>query len=97
MVPGVKNSDKPKNVQAWQDRIYAREAVKKGLVSFSLSLNLLDLYIHADVPHQDVPSHNDLLDKLLDPDFETKYAEEADNHAKQSAAWVQKGMKEDKK
>jgi len=73
---GVKNADKPKNVQAWQDRIYAREAVKKGL---------------------DVPTHNDLLDKLLDPDFETKYAEEADNHAKQSAAWVQKGMKDDKK
>lgn len=30
---GVFAKDKPKAVQAWQDRIYARAAVQKGLVS----------------------------------------------------------------
>jgi len=71
---GVFAKDKPKNVQAWQDRIYARSAVQKGL---------------------HVPKHNDMIDKVVDPDFETKYAKEAEEHAQKSAAWIQKGMKED--
>lgn len=33
---GVFAKDKPKAVQEWQDRIFARPAVQKGLVSLAL-------------------------------------------------------------
>jgi len=71
---GVYAKDKPKAVQAWQDRIVARAAVQKGL---------------------HVPKHNSMVDKLQDPDFESKYEDEVKKHAEQSAAWIQQGMKED--
>ena len=32
-----------------------------------------------------------------DPEFESKYAAEAEKHAKSSSAWIQKGMQEDAK
>lgn len=40
---GIPRTDKPKNVQAWQDRIYAREAVKRGLVSVQRTLSVAHL------------------------------------------------------
>lgn len=36
-----------------------------------------------------------LLDKLMDPDFDSKYGEEADRHAKENSAWIMKGMQDD--
>ena len=36
-----------------------------------------------------------MIEQMVDPDYETKYAKEAEEHAKKSAAWIQKGMKED--
>lgn len=36
-----------------------------------------------------------LLAKVLDPDFETKYAEEATKHAKDASKWILKGMQDD--
>lgn len=36
-----------------------------------------------------------MIEKVADPDFENKYAKEAEEHAKKSAAWIQKGMKDD--
>jgi len=38
-----------------------------------------------------------MIDMCNDPDFENKYAAEAEKHAKTSAAWVQKGMQDDAK
>lgn len=38
-----------------------------------------------------------MIAMVTDPDFETKHADEAEKHAKQSAAWIQKGMQEDAK
>jgi len=46
---------------------------------------------------QHVPSYNKMIDMCNDPDFENKYAAEAEKHAKTSAAWVQKGMQDDAK
>lgn len=43
-----------------------------------------------------VPKHNDLLDKLMDPDFETKYSKEAETHARSTSSWVQQGMHDDR-
>jgi hypothetical protein len=36
-----------------------------------------------------------MVDKLQDPEFETKYEDEVKKHAEQSAAWIQQGMKDD--
>jgi len=43
-----------------------------------------------------VPSANPLLEQLLDPEFETKYADAIKQKADAAKTWIQKGMKDDK-
>lgn len=44
-----------------------------------------------------VPKHHDLTDKLIDPDFESKYAKHADEEAAKNMVWIQEGMKNDRR
>lgn len=92
---GVFAKDKPKSVQAWQDRIFARPAVQKGLVSRVPCLSRGTIATKISLRRQHVPTYNKMIDMCNDPDFESKYSAEAEKHAKQSASWIQKGMKED--
>lgn len=64
------------------------------LGGFSKTKILVQPLYHADSLLPPTPTHS-LLDKILDPEFETKYAAEADAHAKQNSAWIQQGMKSD--
>lgn len=89
---GISHKDTPKEVHEWVDRIYERSAVQKGLVCHFLSIlqcSLMQSY------RQHVPKHNSLIEKVRDPDFDTKYADEAKKHAEASSKWVMQGMKDD--
>ena len=89
--------DKPPAVQAWQDRIYARPAVKIGLVRWDLNPSLRLVPAANARFAQHVPKHHDLTDKLIDPDFESKYTKHADEEAAKNMVWIQEGMKNDRR
>ncbi|CAD6885185.1 unnamed protein product [Tilletia controversa] len=42
-----------------------------------------------------IPSHNATIDKVLDPEYWTKYGEEFKNRNTESAKWIMAGMKKD--
>lgn len=69
--------------------------MQKGLVGDDITPLACARLTHVFLRSQHVPKHNSMVDKLQDPEFESKYEDEVKKHAEQSAAWIQQGMKED--
>lgn len=75
------------NVKKWEEMLYSRPAVKKGLVSCTAfySLYFSDRFHRCDVP------------KPLKIKEMLKNKEEMEKHAKKGSQWIVSGMKEDGK
>ncbi|PWN99102.1 putative theta class glutathione s-transferase [Tilletiopsis washingtonensis] len=82
---GVPHSDVGPNVRNYILRNWERPAVRKGSLTAASPPSSTDCVL----------STGRFLTKLLESDFEAKYADEINKKAEDAKKWVQKGMKDD--
>lgn len=80
---GVEIDEFP-NVKKWEEMLYARPAVKRGLVSHAA---LYSIRFSDEIHRCDVPKPLKIKEML-------KNKEEMEKHAKQGGQWIVSGMKE---